>query len=44
MSHRIEREIHISRPIASSARELSLNIFRTDQFLTQRLQEVACAW
>jgi DNA-binding MarR family transcriptional regulator len=40
MSHSIEREIHISRPIASAARELSLNIFRTDQFLTQRLQEV----
>lgn len=40
MSHSIEREIHISTPIASPARELSLNIFRTDQFLTQRLQEV----
>jgi DNA-binding MarR family transcriptional regulator len=40
MSHSIEREIHISRPITSPARELSLNIFRTDQFLTQLLQEV----
>src|SRR5688572_6145818 len=40
MAHSIEREIHISQPIASPARELSLNIFRTDQFLTQRLQEV----
>jgi hypothetical protein len=40
MSHSIEREIHISRPIASPARELSLNVFRTDQFLKQLLQEV----
>jgi hypothetical protein len=40
MSHSIEREIHISKPITSPARELTLNIFRTDQFLTQRLQEV----
>lgn len=40
MSHSIEREIHISRPITSAARELALNVFRTDQFLTQLLQEV----
>src|SRR5688572_15854904 len=40
MSHSIEREIHISTPLPSLARELSLNIFRTDQFLTQKLQEV----
>jgi hypothetical protein len=40
MAHSIEREIHISKPIASPARELSLNIFRTDQFLGQRLAEV----
>jgi DNA-binding MarR family transcriptional regulator len=40
MPHSIEREIHISKPIASPARELILNIFRTDQHLTQRLQEV----
>lgn len=40
MAHSIEREIHISRPITSPARELSLNIFRTDQFLGQMLQEV----
>ena len=40
MAHSIEREIHISRPIGSPSRELSLNVFRTDQFLTQLLQEV----
>lgn len=40
MSHSIEREIHISAPLTSLARELSLNVFRTDQFLTQKLQEV----
>lgn len=40
MPHSIEREIHISRPIASPSRELVLNIFRTDQHLTQRLLEV----
>lgn len=40
MPHSIEREIHISKPIASPARELILNIFRTDQHLTARLQEV----
>lgn len=40
MSHSIEREIHISQPITSPARELSLNVFRTDQFLTQLLQAV----
>lgn len=40
MPHSIEHEIHISKPIGSPARELSLNIFRTDQFLTQLLQDV----
>ena len=40
MPHSIEREIHISKPISSLARELSLNIFRTDQFLSARLLEV----
>jgi DNA-binding MarR family transcriptional regulator len=40
MSHSIEREIHISKPITSPARELTLNVFRTDQFLTQLLQAV----
>lgn len=44
MAHGIEREIHISRPIASAARELSLNVFRTDQFLTQQLHEVLRPW
>ncbi len=40
MSHSIEREIQLSRPITSLARELTLNVFRTDQFLTQLLQGV----
>ena len=40
MAHSIEQEIHISRPIESPARELTLNIFRTEQYLTERLQEV----
>ena len=37
MSHSIEREIKISRPITSPARELTLNLFRTDQVLTDWL-------
>jgi DNA-binding MarR family transcriptional regulator len=40
MAHSIEREIQISRPISSLARELTLNLFRTDQVLTAALQEV----
>ena len=40
MAHSIEREIQISRPIASPSRELILNLFRTDQVLTHLLQEV----
>ena len=40
MAHSIEREIQISRPISSPARELILNLFRTDQVLTAALQEV----
>lgn len=40
MPHRIESEIKLSRPLNSLARELSLNLFRTDQFLTKCLEEV----
>jgi MarR family transcriptional regulator, organic hydroperoxide resistance regulator len=40
MPHSIEREIQISQPLTSAARELVLNMFRTDQHMTARLQEV----
>jgi DNA-binding MarR family transcriptional regulator len=40
MPHSIEREIQISTPITSPARELILNLFRTDQVMTGVLQEV----
>ncbi len=38
MSHKIESEIQLSQPLTSLARELVLNIFRTNQFLTARLE------
>lgn len=40
MTHRIEQELQISKPLASLARELVLNVYRTDQFLTGKLEEV----
>lgn len=40
MTHKIEQELQISKPLASLARELVLNVYRTDQFLTARLEEV----
>ena len=40
MTHRIEQELQISKPLASLARELVLNVYRTDQFLTAHLEEV----
>lgn len=38
MSHKIESEIQLTQPLTSLARELVLNIYRTDQFLTARLE------
>jgi DNA-binding MarR family transcriptional regulator len=40
MPHEIEREIQLTRPVASAARELTLNIYRTDQVLTAALEAV----
>ena len=40
MTHRIEQELQISKPLASLARELVLNVYRTDQFLTGELEAV----
>ena len=40
MTHRIEQELQISKPLSSLARELVLNVYRTDQFLTAHLEEM----
>ncbi len=40
MPHKIERELQLTRPLPSLARELVLNIYRTDQFLTECLEAV----
>jgi hypothetical protein len=40
MSHKIERELQLTKPLPSLARELVLNIYRTDQFLTECLEAV----
>lgn len=39
MPHRIEGEIQLTRPLNSLAREVILNLFRTDQVLTKWLEE-----
>ncbi|MBB4634995.1 hypothetical protein [Longimicrobium terrae] len=40
MPHSIERELGIAKPINSLARELSLNLFRTEQHLSAALDAV----
>jgi DNA-binding MarR family transcriptional regulator len=38
MTHKIESELQLTQPLTSLARELVLNVYRTDQFLTARLE------
>ena len=38
MTHKIEGELQITQPLTSLARELVLNVYRTDQVLTARLE------
>lgn len=40
MSHQIERELQMSRPVDSPARELILNLYRTERHLTAALEAV----